>query len=302
VTFLSSAKGILPWLAVVVALSSTSTGCFFLLGKKYKYEGRAYKMTANQIEYHQKALEDVKKKKRRAADKGASDLEVARIECDAFREHLNNVEQNMSGFDSAFQTATEPLKWDEQQACYRIGKLEKEAEAKERAEARHKIDERTRKEFEAAQMREAKRVAEAIKEELVSGKCDAKNHALLQKIHLGIRQRMNMMERGRFWQLLSTEAHDFVVATEEGAELAYSSISGGEMHLLVVGFLPLEIEVLDGDGQPMAVKSTLGEYFHDLTPTQDSRVALMDGGDELSITVRGRGCVLLLVIEKLGGH
>lgn len=133
--------------------------------------------------------------------------------------------------------------------------------------------------------------------EVENGKCHPDRAARLQAAMGRLQQMYSGMSRGS--AVYAVGAHIIAVASEKGHEFGFTSgLVTSTMHILAIGFSPVELTVLDANGYEVRTTSELGAFTATtMSATNvDSRALVMNGRGRAAGTVRGKGCVLVVQV------
>jgi hypothetical protein len=98
--------------------------------------------------------------------------------------------------------------------------------------------------------------------------------------------------------LFKLEAHQTVVASTKGAPLQFSTLLGGELHVFLLGFGPVELDMTDADGNPVAMQSPYRALISNIGDKLDTRFLQANSRDAFTIRAKGRGCALIAAFRK----
>lgn len=145
----------------------------------------------------------------------------------------------------------------------------------------------------AAREKEAGEQNEAVlKKEIDSGRCTDARYEVVSTHVSDVRERARSMD----FDLLG---HEVVVAKPEGTAVDVTSWLGGELHIFSVAFEPVTIEARDSQDYEMKAKSFFERAvaFGTGAPS-DSRVLQARSGEKVKVTVKGRGCTLVVALRQ----
>ena len=173
--------------------------------------------------------------------------------------------------------------------------------AEREAEAARREDQRARQQrAEQAQKDRLQREKRTrIEQELATGECARLHTQAFQQILV---QRIPVAKRAiESDGPVDLGPHKLFVATETPETFEFHARFGGLYNIFVIGVDPVEIvAALDGSGTEATVASPYEIPSLFVSPFLDSRVARAQPLETLSLSVVGRGCALLLVMNQVG--
>lgn len=135
--------------------------------------------------------------------------------------------------------------------------------------------------------------------EMRAGRCQPDRHARLQQALQGMKNLFEgLRDVGNEPDLFRLEAHQIIVASTEGAPLQFSTLLGGELHVFLLGFGPVELDMTDADGNPVAMQSPYRLLISNIGDQLDTRFLQANSRDAFTVRAKGRGCVLIAAFRK----
>lgn len=147
------------------------------------------------------------------------------------------------------------------------------------------------------QQQQQARRAKITNQELASGKCDSERHTKFQRVALELPRLMESASSGS--GTFSLLHHAIIVATPSGEKFNVAQWLGGELHVYALGFESVQLEVEDPNGYAVNLRSSYEGMLKGYGRGTDSVVMQTNPGAKYEATVKGRGCVMLMVFKKL---